>query len=176
MELEPYEPDGGLPRCPGCRRTTGPPGALCPYCGSVYPDPEAGAMRAVLWVVAAVGIGLALLVAGLSEAVAGVFAVIGIGAAIGALAMGSRWRGRVGPAQPRQLSCCGCSCAVALLVLPTAGVLLWMQGGPGLAALALPAWGPLSWAIRGCEVLRARLDRGAKLRLSHQERLRDPDR
>jgi hypothetical protein len=133
-------------------------------------------MRAVLWVVAAVGIGLALLVAGLSEAVAGVFAVIGIGAAIGALAMGSRWRGRVGPAQPRQLSCCGCSCAVALLVLPTAGTLLWMQGGPGLAALALPAWVPMSWAIHGCGVLAARLDPRVKLQQSHPERLRDPDR
>jgi hypothetical protein len=147
MEIEPYPPDDGNPRCPGCRRTIGPPGALCPYCGSVYPNPEAGAIRAVLFGVAAVGIGLALLIQGVSGAVAAVFAVIGIGALIGAFAIGPQWKGRIGPAQPRQLSCCGCSCVVALLVLPSAGALLWMHGGPAMAALAVPAWIPLSWAI-----------------------------
>jgi hypothetical protein len=175
MEIEPYPPDDLL-RCPGCRRTTGPPGALCPYCGSVYPDPDAGAMRAVLFIVAAVAIGLALLIQGVSEPVAAVFAVIGVGALIGAFAIGPQWKGRIGPAQPRQLSCCGCSCVVVLLVLPSAGALLWMHGGPTMAALAVPAWIPLSWAMHGCGVLAARLDPRAKLRVSHQERLRDPDR
>jgi hypothetical protein len=67
----------------------------------VYPNPEAGAMRAVLWIVAAVAIGLALLVQGASGAVAAVFAVVGIGALIGAFAIGPQWKGRIGPAQPR---------------------------------------------------------------------------
>ena len=109
-------------------------------------------------------------------AVAAVFAVIGVGALIGAFAIGPQWKGRIGPAQPRQLSCCGCSCVVVLLVLPSAGALLWMHGGPTMAALALPAWIPLSWAMHGCGVLAARLAPRAKLRVSHQERLRDPDR
>jgi hypothetical protein len=115
-------------------------------------------MRAVLFVAAAVAIGLALLIQGASGAVAAVFAVIGIAALIGAFAIGPQWKGRVGPAQPRQLSCCGCSCAVALLAVPSAGALLWVHGGPGLAALALPAWIPLSWALHGCGSLAARLD------------------
>ena len=56
------------------------------------------------------------------------------------------------------------------------GALLWLHGGPAMAALAVPAWIPLSWAMQGCGVLAAWLDPRAKLRLSHQERPRDPDR
>jgi hypothetical protein len=152
-------------------RTTGPPGALCPYCGSVYPDPSARELAPVLGVIAAVGIGLALAVQGLSESLAGVFALVGVVALISAIAMGARARGRVGPAHPRQVSCCGCSCAVALLVLPSVGALLWMQGGPAMAALALPAWVPLSWAIHACERLAASHFRG---RLSKRWNERDP--
>lgn len=159
MVIEPQEPASGLQTCPGCLRTTGPPGALCPYCGSAYPDPGAGELAAVLGVVAAVGIGFALAVQGLSESLAGVFALVGIGALIGAIAMGARVRGRVGPVHHRQVSCCGCSCAVALLVLPSAGALLWMHGGPAMAALALPAWVPLSWAVHACECLAVRCRR-----------------
>lgn len=159
MEIERYEPDDGQPRCPGCRRTTGPPGALCPLCGSVYPDPSAGGLAAALWVVAVVGIGLALLTAGLSGSVAAVFGLIGIGALAGALGTGAQSKGRVGPAVSRQTSCCGCSCAVVLLVLPSAGALLWMHGGPMMAALIVPAWAPLSWAIRGAEALAGALTR-----------------
>jgi hypothetical protein len=107
----------------------------------------------MLVVVAAVAIGLALLIQGLSQSVASVFAVIGVGALIGAIAMSSQAKGRVGPAQSRQASCCGCSCVVALFVVPAGGALLWIHGGPALAALAFPAWIPLSWAIRGGEVL-----------------------
>src|SRR5436190_22997097 len=117
MEMEPQVPSNGLVRCPGCLRSSGPPGALCPYCGSTYPDPGAGSAAAFLGVVAAVGIGLALLLQGASESVAGVFGVIGVGALIGAFAMGSRAKGHVGPVYPRQTSCCGCSCLVALAVL-----------------------------------------------------------
>src|SRR6188472_3369844 len=111
MELEPSETPG-LPRCPGCLRTTGPPGALCPYCGSRYPDPGAGAISEVLWVVAICGLGLAALLSGVSEGVAGVVGLLGVMALFGALSASSRARGRVGPAQARQVSCCGCSCVV----------------------------------------------------------------
>jgi hypothetical protein len=151
METEPTGPESGLPVCPGCLRTTGPPGALCPYCGSKYPDPKARETAALLGVVAAVGIGLALLIQGLSESVAGVFAVIGVAALIGAIAISSQAKGRVGPGQSRQASCCGCSCVVPVLVVPAAGALLWIHGGPALAAVAFPAWIPLSWAIHACE-------------------------
>lgn len=53
--------------------------------------------------------------------------------------------GRVGPEQ--QQSCCGCSCAVALLALPVGLFWLWSAGGPALAALAIPAWVPLVWLL-----------------------------
>src|SRR4051794_8046447 len=154
-DLEPSESPPGLPRCPGCLRTTGPPGALCPYCGSKYPDPAAGSTAAVLWVVAAVGIGLALLLGGLSETAAGFVGLIGVIALFGAISTSSQARGRVGPVNPRQASCCGCSCVVALVAVPSLGALLWSQGGPALAALAIPAWVPVSWAIRGGDVLAA---------------------
>ena len=159
MEVERYKPGNGQPECPGCRRTTGPPGALCPYCGSVYPDPSAGGAAAALWVVAVGGIGLSLLTQSVSGAVAGVLGLIGIGALIGAVGMGARSKGRVGPAVPRQASCCGCSCVVALLVIPSVGALMWAHGGPALATLAVPAWVPLSWVIRGVELLTAALTR-----------------
>jgi hypothetical protein len=97
--------------------------------------------------VAAVGIGLALLLQGASESIAGFFGLIGLLALVGAVGMGAQASGRVGPA--RQASCCGCSCTVALLVIPSAGALLWAQGGPAMAVLAFPAWIPLSWAATG---------------------------
>src|SRR4051794_17903287 len=112
MELEPTE--SPEPRCPGCLRTTGPPGALCPYCGSQYPDPNARATATVLGVVAILGIGLAVVTSGLSDTVAGVLGVIGVLALLAAISSSSRARGRIGPAHPRQASCCGCSCVVAL--------------------------------------------------------------
>ena len=68
--------------------------------------------------------------------------VFGVG-----LAQGSDVAGRIGP--ERQASCCGCSCAVALLVVPVGAALLWAQGGPALAAVAVPAWVPLSWVAAG---------------------------
>lgn len=138
--------------CPGCKQTSGTPGALCPACGSRYPSPRT----------AMVGIGIAMLggflllitlVAtgglleqkangdfrgGTLEALGWLLGVVGIGIAIYGV-------GRVGPA--RQTSCCGCSCAVALFVLPAAGIGLWMSGGPVLAAAALPAWLPLSLGL-----------------------------
>jgi hypothetical protein len=150
-DLEPSEMPPDLPRCPGCLRTTGPPGALCPYCGSRYPDPAAGATATVLWVIAAAGIGLAVLLSGLSETVAGIVGLIGVIALFGAISSGSQARGRVGPASQRQVSCCGCSCVVGLVAIPSLGALLWAHGGPALAAVALPGWIPLSWVIRGCE-------------------------
>jgi hypothetical protein len=160
MVIEPQEPESDLPTCPGCFRTTGLPGALCPYCGSMYPDPRASEAATVLGVIAAFGIGLALLVQGLSESLAGVLALIGVVALIGALSMGSRARGRIGPAQARQVSCCGCSCAVALLVLPSAGALLWMHGGPVMVAFAFPIWVLVSWVTRGVGVLVCGLSTG----------------
>lgn len=150
------QPSGDLPTCPGCLRTTGPPGALCPYCGSRYPDPGAAGLAVILGIVAAVGIGLALLLQGASGSVAGFFGLIGILALIGAIGTGSQASGRVGPAQPRQASCCGCSCAVALLVIPSAGAILWTHGGPATATLALPAWIPLSWALHHVTTLAPR--------------------
>src|SRR3954447_15939901 len=158
-DLEPSELPPGLPRCPGCLRTTGPPGALCPYCGSEYPDAAAGSTAAVLWVVAVVGIGLALLLGGLSETAAGFIGLIGVIALLGAISMSSQSRGRVGPVGPRQPSCCGCSCVVALVAVPSLGALLWSHGGPAFVAVALPAWIPLSWLFRGCDLIVARAAR-----------------
>jgi hypothetical protein len=104
--------------------------------------------------VAAVGLaGLALLGLGALVGSSGVRGVgdtlLGIGLLSGLVAVGVavvREMGneeRVAPLRVRQTSCCGCSCAVALLVLPAAGALLWSHGGPGAAVLALPAWVPL---------------------------------
>ncbi len=53
--------------------------------------------------------------------------------------------GRIGPAQ--QSSCCGCSCAVALVALPVGALVLWAEGGPAMAALVVPAWIPTVWAL-----------------------------
>jgi len=51
---------------------------------------------------------------------------------------------RVGPVQAEQsASCCGCSCVVALLVIPAGALTLWSAAGPEYALLAVPAWVPL---------------------------------
>src|SRR5436190_20555336 len=165
VEIErqkPNPPEPDLPRCPGCLRSTGPPGALCPFCGSRYPDRSARATAAGLGIIGTAGIGLALLLSGVSDTVAGIFGLIGILSLIGAASMASQARGRVGPAQPRQTSCCGCSYVVAIVAVTSLGALLWHQGGPALAAAAAPAWVPLSWLMRGWERLAARLVRGSE--------------
>lgn len=136
--------------CPGCHKTTGPPGALCPQCGSRYATPRVGLVGLGL---GALG-GLLLLIAYLTtgglletdrresmstvEAVGWLALVVGGGMFIYSI-------GRAGP--ERQSSCCGCSCALALIVLPTGALMLWSAGGPTLAALAIPAWIPLMWIL-----------------------------
>jgi hypothetical protein len=121
---------GAAVECPGCHTTTGPPGALCPACGSRFPSPR----------VAMVGIAVALLGGFFLflEGVGWLCALVGGGMVVYSV-------GRSGP--QRQSSCCGCSCAIALLAIPAAGWAVWTAGGPLLAAAAVPAWIPLSWAL-----------------------------
>lgn len=137
-------PSGGIVQCHGCGAHWGAPGALCPGCGSRLRDPSAKGGAIGLGIVGAVLIGLAIAVQYVSEGVAGVIGVIGFLSLLGAGVMASQYFGRVGP--EKQQSCCGCTCAVALLVLPAAGSVLWIEGDPLLAALVIPAWIPLSWA------------------------------
>lgn len=145
--------------CPGCVQTMGVPGALCPACGSRYGNPAMKEPAQALAVVGAVLIGIALLVNGASSDAAGWIGGIGFLALIGAGAAYASYSGRVGPQQQKG-SCCGCSCAVALLVIPAAGLALWSRGGPEMAALALPAWLPISWAIEiGERAARGALER-----------------
>ena len=140
-------PPAGWVLCPGCRQRSGPPGALCPDCGSRLPQPQkaesAGALLAIGLVVGAIG--YAIYAASGHGSFGAVVLLIGIIVFGVGLAQGSDVAGRIGP--ERQASCCGCSCAVALLVVPVGAALLWMQGGPALAALAVPAWVPASWAM-----------------------------
>ena len=140
----------GPTECPGCQRATGPPGALCPFCGSRFPSPKVGLVGLGL---AALG-GFLLLIAYLAtgglletdrrngsspvEAVGWLTLLIG-----GAIFVYSV--GRSGP--QRQASCCGCSCVVAALALPSTALLLYAAGGPSAAALALPVWIPLVWVL-----------------------------
>jgi RNA polymerase subunit RPABC4/transcription elongation factor Spt4 len=136
----------GPVECPGCHQTTGMAGALCPECGSRYPSPRTGmvgsgiaAFGGLLLLIALIGTGGLLQedVGGV-ESVGWLLLVVGIGMTIYSV-------GRVGP--QRQASCCGCSCVIALLVLPAATLALWSAGGPLLAAIALPAWVPLIWLL-----------------------------
>lgn len=130
--------DARLVTCPGCHTTAGHPGALCPACGSRYPNNQ----------LAAVGVGA--LLAGVTVyglgALVHVDTISGIGALIGFIGLGLAvyGSGRVGPAQ--QQSCCGCSCLILLLVLPVGAFALYTNGAPLLAALALPLWVPVAHA------------------------------
>ncbi len=137
-------PPSGWVLCPGCRQRSGPPGALCPDCGSRLPQPQkaesAGALLAIGLVVGAIG--YAIYAASGHGSFGAVVLLIGIIVFGVGLAQGSDVAGRIGP--ERQASCCGCSCAVALLVVPVGAALLWTQGGPALAALAVPAWAAAS--------------------------------
>ncbi len=142
------DPDApGLVLCHGCRQMSGPPGALCPGCGSRLRDPSAREPALAAGAIGLALVGIAIALQNAAEGVASVVGVIGFLALIGAAVLGAQAAGRVGP--QRQASCCGCSCAVALLVVPTSALLLFSQGGPALAALALPAWLPLSWGLEG---------------------------
>ena len=143
---------GGQVGCPGCQTTTGSPGALCPSCGSRYPSPR-GAM---VGIAAALLGSLFLLIAyiatghllhskanghtdvGTLETLGWLLGIVGVGMVVYSV-------GRSGP--QKQTSCCGCSCAVALIVIPAAGWVLWTAGGPLLAAVVIPAWVPLSWIL-----------------------------
>jgi zinc ribbon protein len=148
----------GLIECPGCHSTRGMPGALCPSCGSRYPSPGM-----VEWAVGVAAIGgflllVALIAKGhlLNTDDSGFFATVeGLGwlGVIAAVALAVYGSGRVGPEQ--QSSCCGCSCVVALILLPAAGAALWGHGGPLMACLAIPAWLPLVRVIDGIFALSA---------------------
>jgi RNA polymerase subunit RPABC4/transcription elongation factor Spt4 len=131
-QQEPPEPDGDGVRCPGCRQTVGEPGALCPGCGSKYPNPT---LARYGWTVLAVGaaiFGLGYL--GDFETLQGIGVLVGIVGGV-MLAGGA---GRAGPEQKQ--SCCGCTCAVALLALPVSYLLLWSRTDAVVALLALAAW------------------------------------
>ena len=55
--------------------------------------------------------------------------------------------GRAGPEQ--QQACCGCTCAVAIIVLPSTGLALFAGGAPMIASVLTPVvlWVPLSWTL-----------------------------
>ncbi len=151
-EMEPGQqgsPGDGWVLCPGCRQSTGPPRALCPDCGSRLPQPakadSAGALLVAGLVIGAIG--YAIYAATGHGSFGAVVLLIGIIAFGVGLAQSKNVAGRIGP--ERQSSCCGCSCAVALFVVPVGATLLWSHGGPAMAALVLPAWVPLSWVAAG---------------------------
>lgn len=146
-EQLPAAQEPGWVLCPGCRQRSGSPGALCPGCGSKLPQPQkAESARALLAIGAVVAlVGYAIYAATGHGGFGALVIVVGIITFAVGLAQGKDVAGRVGP--ERQSSCCGCSCMVALLVVPVGAGLLWSQGGPALAALALPLWVPLSWAV-----------------------------
>jgi hypothetical protein len=150
---DPAEPLTGeqsnLVPCPGCVQTWGVPGALCPACGSRYGDPSMKQPMKILGLVGVILVGIALLLNDVSEGAANVVGAIGVLSLVLAAFAYASYTGRVGP--QRQGSCCGCSCAVALLLIPAAGLALWSQGGADMAAFALPASLPLSWAIARIE-------------------------
>ena len=139
-----WESAGGVVTCTGCTATSGAPGALCPACGSRYPSPRALIIGLVVAAAGSLGIAIDWIATGeffgfgpQTEDFAGFGMLLAL--AGGGLAVyGS---GRIGPEQ--QQSCCGCSCAVALIALPVAALALWVTGGPALVLIALPAWVPL---------------------------------
>ena len=144
--------------CPGCKTTQGPPGAICPACGSRYPSPKAGLVGIVLFALGALLLLLALIVNGglLQETSSGASKTSGLeGVGWFALIAGLVGLfysvGRNGPKS--QTSCCGCSCVVVILVLPAAGIGLWAASGPVLAAAVIPAAIPIMWILDGATVL-----------------------
>lgn len=145
-EAEAAAAPSNLVPCPGCVQTWGVPGALCPACGSRFGNPAMKQPAQALGIAGAVLFGIALLINDASSDAAGIVGGIGLLALIGAGGAWASYTGRVGP-QPQKGSCCGCSCAVALLVIPAAGLVLWSRGGAEMAALALPAWLPIAWAL-----------------------------
>lgn len=140
----------GQTQCPGCQRSTGAPGALCPHCGSRFPSPRAGlvglgvgALGALFLLVSYLATG-GLLETNRRE---GMSTIEGLGW-VTLLIGGATFVYSVGRAGPqRQSSCCGCSCAVAALVVPTTALVLYSAGGPGLAAVLVPAWVAFIWTV-----------------------------
>lgn len=147
--------------CPGCVQTKGPPGAICPNCGSRFPNPSMKEPAQGLAVLGVVLILLAVAINGVSEDAATWIGVIGVLSLIGAGAAWGSYSGRVGP-QPEKGSCCGCSCLVLVLAIPLAGLLLWSKGGPELAILALPVGPPIIWVLDRADRLAS--SAGRKLR------------
>ncbi|MEI7560115.1 MAG: zinc ribbon domain-containing protein [Actinomycetes bacterium] len=144
--------------CPGCKTTQGTPGSICPACGSRYPSPKAALVGIVLFALGALLLLLALIVNGglLQETSSGASKVSGLeGTGWFALIAGLVGLfysvGRNGP--KTQTSCCGCSCVVVILMLPAAGIGLWVTSGPALAAAVIPAAIPIMWVLDGATVL-----------------------
>ena len=130
--LDPSSPTrpAGHVQCPGCKKTYGEPGALCQSCGSKYPNQSLIEKGIGVAVVGAAIFGIGYLASW--ETIAGIGILVAIVGGV-ILASGS---GRAGPEQKQ--SCCGCTCAVALLVLPASYLFLWSQQGAVVAILALP--------------------------------------
>jgi RNA polymerase subunit RPABC4/transcription elongation factor Spt4 len=159
-------PGQGKQRCPGCQRTTGPAGAICPACGSVYPNPEATRRlnSGCLWTALACFVGLVLMGtdpdSGVLLAVGGTLFLLGGLAGFVLLIPLAEAQGRFGPAGASP-SCCGCSCVVALIALPTVALVLWSTSGPLVAALVIPAWVPI---VRGMDATLALLGAAGRAR------------
>ena len=87
---------------------------------------------------------------------------VGVLAGLGAVALVAQ---RLHLVRADQLQCtfCGCGCAISLIGVPLGALALWSQGGPVLAALAIPAWLPvslaLSWAPHAGDLLVRKLGR-----------------
>jgi hypothetical protein len=141
--------------CPGCRTYYGPAGALCPHCGSKLPAPGNTDTAAAVAAVSAAVLVIGLLISIFDSDVGNPIAGLGVLGLIAAAVIGVGSSGRVGPEQ--KSSCCGCSCVVLLLVLPTTGLLLWDHAGPAAALLAIPVWIPLSWLAEGVRLMSLRL-------------------
>ena len=124
--------------CPGCKTTAGSPSDICPACGSRYPNPLVGLLGAGLFLVGFLLLMMALVIYGglfESNQANGLESIGAITLVIG-IALVFYSNGRNGPKQPT--SCCGCSCAVIAIVLPSLAAGLWTTGGPMLAAAAVP--------------------------------------
>ncbi len=146
-EQLPAAQEPGWVLCPGCRQRSGPPGALCPGCGSKLPQPQkaesAGALLAIGVVVGLVG--YAIYAATGHGGFGALVTVIGVIAFGVGLAQGKDVAVASAPSDSR-LAAAAAAWWRSWWCLSGAA-LLWSQGGPAMAALALPVWVPLSWAV-----------------------------
>ena len=153
--------------CPGCKTTTGSPSDICPSCGSRYPNPLVGLLGAGLFLLGFLLLMLALVIYGglfESNQTNGLESIGAITLIVG-VALVFYSNGRSGPKQAT--SCCGCSCVVVILVLPSLAAGLWTTGGPVLAAGAVPLSIPAIIVMDEVASLGWFMARSARVTLDH---------